>query len=121
MLRFYEAFSVDFYRVLKRLAERDRLSALLGIIRTIEKDELRHLAGLEELMRRLQGRGRGATWLDRMIVRGVLFVLLIDIDLRPWAVHNREVRRNALNVGINPIEMNVQAVKAARSSLGFCR
>jgi hypothetical protein len=120
LLRFYEAFSVDFYRVLRRLAERDGLTGLLGIIRSIEKDELRHLAGLEELIRRLRARGQKTSWFDRAVVRVVLFALLADIDLRAWAVHNRQVRQHAREVGIDPIEMRRQAVKAARHSLGFC-
>jgi rubrerythrin len=121
ILRFYEAFSVEFYRVLRRLAERDGLSGLLGIIRSIEKDELRHLAGLEELIRRLKSRGARATLFDRGIIRSVLFVLMVDIDLRGRAFHNREVRRHAREVGIDPVEMHAQAVKAARNSMEFCR
>jgi rubrerythrin len=121
MLRFYEEFSVEFYSVLKLLAERDGLSGLLGHIRAIEKDELRHLAGLEELIRKLVERGGGARASDVWLSRGILRVLLVDIDTRGWALHNRRVRSNALAIGIDPGVMSAQAERAAAASIEFLR
>jgi hypothetical protein len=121
MLRFYEAFSIDFYRTLKKLALGDGLESLNTIIRSIEKDELRHLAGLEELIRRLKARGVRPAMLDRALIRTILFVLVADIDIRAWAIYNRKVRKRACAVGIDPDTMSAQARKAARESMRFCK
>jgi hypothetical protein len=110
---------VEFYRILKRLAISDGLENLVGIIREIEKDELRHLAGLEELIDLVILRDGMPRASDLWIARGILAVLRIDIDLRGWAVHNRKVRRRAVAIGIDPEEMAAQANRATRRALEF--
>jgi hypothetical protein len=121
ILRFYEAFSLDFYKTLRRLAERDRLPVLLQLIQAIEKDELRHLAGLEALGRALRARQGAPSRAELLVVRGILELLLFDINTRAWALHNRRVRRTVLSIGLDPDEMARDARKAAARTIELLR
>ncbi|MBI3554965.1 MAG: hypothetical protein HY074_01725 [Deltaproteobacteria bacterium] len=118
-LRFYEAFSLEFYKVLKRLAQSDGLPQLVLLIQQIEKDELRHLAGLDTLVRAHRDSAGAPTRADLVMIRSVLNLLLFDINIAPWAVHNRRVRRNALAIGIDPAQMSRDARGAAEDALQF--
>jgi hypothetical protein len=118
-LHFYEAFSLEFYQTLKDLAARDGLPSLVRLIQLVEKDELRHRAGLEALIREDRRRHGAPGATDRLAIRSLLQLLLFDIDVRPWAFHNRRVRRNAIVIGIDPEAMGRGAAEAARESLAF--
>ena len=118
-LRFYEAFSLEFYKVLKILAQADGLPRLVALIQSIEKDELRHLAGLDTLVHKYRENTGTPSRADLMLIRSVLNLLLFDINIAPWAVHNRKVRRNALTIGIDPAKMGHDARGAADDAFRF--
>ncbi len=120
-LRFYEAFSLEFYNILKVLAVADELPQLVSLIQSIEKDELRHLAGLDALVREYRESSGVPSAGDLLLINSVLKLLLFDINIAPWAVHNRRVRRNALAIGINPDKMGRDARGAAAEALRFAR
>ncbi|MBI3541685.1 MAG: hypothetical protein HY075_00200 [Deltaproteobacteria bacterium] len=118
-LRFYEAFSLDFYKILKTLATTDGLHSLVVLIQTIEKDELRHLAGLDALVRAHCEEHGPPSAADLLGIRSLLNLLLFDINIAPWAVYNRRVRRNALAIGVEPARMNRDARAAAEDAVRF--
>ena len=119
MLHFYEAFSVHFYKSLKRVAEADKLPGLVALIQAIEKDELRHLAGLEGLVLLHHAKKGQPGVLDLLAMRVLLGLLLIDIKTAPWAFFNRKVRRNVTCIGLIPETMDHDALQAAKHSLRF--
>jgi rubrerythrin len=116
ILYFYEIFSVDFYKTLKEKATDCSLPHLVSLIQTIEKDELRHLACLETLMAHLEPRSKVKKIADRLILKSILSLLMIDIETSSWAIHNRRVRETVLRIGLSPIEMSQSAKKAAKKA-----
>ncbi len=120
-LRFYEAFSLEFYKSLKKLAATDGLNSLVQLIQTIEKDEFRHLAGLEILMREHRDKSGDPSAADLLVIRSMMQVLLFDIEISPWAIHNRRVRRNAMAIGIDPVQMGRDARGAAEDAIQFAK
>jgi hypothetical protein len=116
-IQFYEAFSLYFYKLLKECATRDELFGLVSILEAIEKDELRHLSGIGVLVQKWKETKGLPGKLEVTGIRALLQLLLIDIDLAPWAIHNREVRRSALAIGLDVQKMGKAARKSANETL----
>jgi hypothetical protein len=105
LLYCYERFALSFYTPLRVRAQSDGAQNLLTLLQSIEKDELRHIAGMEHLLKeeiRLQG---GLRLGDFGAVSSMLRLMLVDINMSSWAVHNREVRAHLVTLEINPDEI----------------
>jgi hypothetical protein len=117
LLHCYERFSLTFYERLRREAQADGAQNLLTLIRAIERDELRHVAGMEALLdREVEKRGGRLSALDRAAVAGILRLMLVDVDMRPWALHNRELRGHLVRLGFDPAGLVRAAQEAARET-----
>lgn len=112
MLHFIENYGVSFYRGFKAQAEADGLHELVRLLKQIEKDELRHMAGLDALIAILEHGAAPLTLTDKLWIRGCLEAMALDINMRPWAVHNREVRDHVLKLDLDP-EALTRAARAA--------
>jgi len=111
LLLFFESFGVTFYHLCRAQAENDHLEKLVQLIDQIEKDEKRHLAGLKILLQA----SMYSEWtaLDLVTLDSLLAMVVLDVNFSWWAIHNRAVRRNALEVGLNPTELSQAAFSAA--------
>lgn len=113
MLYFIECFGVGFYKAFKDAAERDGLASLSALIRRIEKDELRHMAGLEALIADHRLRRGGISRGDKLAIRACMGLMSLDVSMEPWALHNREVREHALLIGLCPKALGQGSTDAA--------
>jgi hypothetical protein len=117
IIHFYEAFSISFYKDLKECAKAQGLFRLSEIVASVEKDELRHLAGLELLIEELPKRHSGL--MDRLWMRAALELVLLDIRTAPWALHNRHIRQNLSYIGLSPSSIDRKATESAQKTLQF--
>lgn len=99
---FYEIFSRYVYNEVKTLAERDQLSGLTKLIEVIEKDERRHLAGIETIFEYYQKNIRPLGIQDVLVTRSILSIARLDLTQKPWAIHNRQMRERLITLGISP-------------------
>jgi ribonucleotide reductase beta subunit family protein with ferritin-like domain len=98
---FYEVYSQFIYEEAKKSARRDELSSLAALIERIEKDERRHLAGIEAVTRYFQAEIRAFTQKDWLMAKAAIQVAKIDLAQASWAVHNRELARRVEVLGIS--------------------
>ena len=89
-------------------------------MRAIEKDELRHVTGVETLCRiAVERNGRGPGPVDRLAIRALLEVMMLDVNMSRWAIHNREVREHFVKLGISPASIGRAAREARSRTLKF--
>jgi rubrerythrin len=103
-LFFYESYSERFYDRLQKAAERDGLPVLREMVQRIEKDELRHRAGLKLILKEwstLKGR---ADRIDLWLTKTLISVVKADVDTS--AFYNERVRRNMDTLGLGPSELD---------------
>lgn len=101
ILRAYERISLDFYKSVKEGAKAHGLLHLADLLDIITKDELRHLSGLETIMRLEVERGKKLKSYEYKLLRGLLYFLLLDITQTKWAVHNYEMRKHLMDLGVD--------------------
>ena len=113
-LYFYELVAVDFYDQVKRQARVDGLPALEKLVASVEKDELRHRAGLKLLLGLLRERSRKADVIDETFTRFVIRLIEVDIDASPAALHNRKLRERltALDFDLDSFAANTKRARA---------
>ncbi|HEX4925746.1 MAG TPA: ferritin-like domain-containing protein [Bdellovibrionales bacterium] len=119
ILQFYESFSIEIYKELKRLAQNDRLYELAEIIDETERDEWRHLAGLKRISKAT--RKGSVTQFDRWLARLITLVLRFDVHAGPWALHNKKLRKNLERIGFDPAIMVRAAAFASARTHEFAR
>ena len=102
LLDTYENFATEFYAPLRTQAQADGAQNILSLLQAIEKDELRHVAGMEYLLDRELARQGGLRRGDRAAIATLLNVLVLDVDFSPWALHNREIRAHLCELGVPP-------------------
>ena len=117
LLHCYEKFAVHLYTEMKREAEKDDSHSLLKLIQAIEKDELRHIAGMETLLTLEVKKNKSLS--TRALTTLSLGVVLLDVNMSPFAFHNRELRSRLMSLGISPRFVNQCAKNAAKSTLSF--
>ncbi|MEQ1876737.1 MAG: ferritin-like domain-containing protein [Bdellovibrionia bacterium] len=115
VLRFYETFSIEIYRELKKLAEQNGMTVLRELIESVERDEWRHLAGLKKMS------GGNVPWLDRAAAHAIALVLRFDVHAGLWAIHNKKLRKNLLRIGLDPEYVNQAARLAQRKTLALAK
>jgi hypothetical protein len=103
LMLFYEAFTIEFYKALRRQAQVDGLTNLVDMIGHIEKDELRHCKAASELLKFsvLQNQN-GFGYLKTAKHWMLLKLFQLDMSTEWWCIHNRRVRRSTLELGISP-------------------
>ncbi len=121
MIYFYEVFSKYVYGELKILAERDGLTRLVKLVEIIEKDERRHLAGIETIFGIYQENVRKVDFRDLYLTRAALLIARIDLTQKPWAFHNRKLRERLLCLGISPDRWEECGKTAYHTCLGLFR
>jgi rubrerythrin len=105
LLYCYERFAMAFYVPLRTKAQTDGAQNLLSLLQSIEKDELRHVAGMEHLLKE-EIRAQGGLRLgDLKAVRAMLSLMLVDINMSSWAFHNRDIRAHLQELDISPDEV----------------
>ena len=117
MLLFFEMYGVGFYKNFKNQAERDGLSGLAEVVKLIEKVELRHMSGLDLLCSYYMsssGRNGRVTWFESLLLRFCLLILVLDVNMSRWAIHNLEVREHVKMMGLDPHDLTLGAYQAAR-------
>lgn len=119
LLHCYEKFAVNLYTEIKREAGKDGALELLKLIQAIEKDELRHIAGMEILLKLEVKRNRKNVRTAQVITALSLGVVLLDVNMSSFAFHNRELRARLNSLGISPEFVNRCARNAAKSTFSF--
>lgn len=93
----YERMSLFLYAELRRIARDDGMFGLDALLASIEKDERRHIAGMQLIMKRIPER----TFMDRIQTRAIFGVMALDLRFPRWAVHNNNARQRMDILGIN--------------------
>jgi len=98
---FYERYASFFYEKLKTQAAVDGLRGLVRLIEAVEKDERRHMIGIESVVHYIQLEKK-IDFIDRVSTRSLLELLLVDVNQSRYAIYNRKVRRSMQAIGIDP-------------------
>lgn len=123
LIHAYEAFSLEIYPQLILKAQEDRVPEAHALLRQISKDELRHVAGVKALIE-LENSRRGTralSTIEAATLRAFLALMVVDTELSPAAVYNRELAVAMGELGISPSKMRGAALKAGRETLELFR
>lgn len=110
-LMFYEIFAEDFYACLRAKAEEFSLPELATYLRSIQKDELRHRAGIKWLFSYWHYANLPVQKEDPFLMKLFMLIVKLDISTSWWAFWNRKLRRSLKTLGINANEFSVKAEK----------
>lgn len=121
LIFFFENYGCSFYKNLKLQAEQDGLPMFTQLIEQIEKDELRHLAGIKLLISSSSDHFSKSriSFLDKTVIRIILFIAVFDLNMNFFAWHNRKVRKSVCRIGLNPLRLTADARNSARLVLKF--
>lgn len=119
LLLTYERFSLKFYPQLREAAEKDGAAVLLQLVQRVEKDELRHLAGVEALIGREIRRNGPVSAGTLVAARAALAIFRVDSSMSPLALHNREVRGHLLALGFDLPALNRESGECVATTLNF--
>lgn len=98
---FYEWFAEEFYSRLMKQAKEDGLHELKNLFAHIEKDELRHRAGIKAIMTIWKNEGWKIDKMDLFYTKALLSVTLFDVCTADWAVHNKKLISNLTRLGFD--------------------
>lgn len=101
ILRAYERISLDFYKAIRDGVKAHGCTHLGDLLDIVTKDELRHLSGLEAIMKLEVERGKKLKAYEIKLLKGLLYFLLLDITQTKWAVHNYEMRKHLMEIGVD--------------------
>jgi rubrerythrin len=107
-LLFYEMFAEEFYSQLKISAEKAGLQKLVQFFSVIQKDELRHLAGLKSLFSYWRHQEFPVTTADLAITRLLMMIVKADVSTHRLSFYNNRLRKNMIAIGIMPDWMSEQ-------------
>ena len=91
LVYFYEVYSQFIYEEAKKSANRFGLTSLADLIERIQKDERRHLKGIETVVEYYQKEVRAFGTKDWFLAKSALQIARVDLAQAPWAIHNREI------------------------------
>ena len=114
---FYEVYSQFIYSEAKKAARRDELPELVSLIERIEKDERRHLAGIEAVTEFYQNEVKSFKTSDWFLAKMALQIARIDLAQAPWAIHNRELAKQVSCLGISTEAWHARGEIAEQKSL----
>ena len=106
LLRALEKFSILFYDSLEKCAKSDGMNSFVELLGVVKKDELRHIAGVTELIKYEISKHGPLSRIDIHFVKGLITVMLLDINLSQFAIHNRKMRKSMIEIGIDPEKFN---------------
>lgn len=115
-LYFYELYAEEFYSQLKAQSEKFKLPHLQSFFTTIQKDELRHIAGLKALIQVWKENQWPATKLDLLLTRFLMWVVQTDVNTSKWAFYNKKLKTNMQVLGLDPEFFYQEAHRQARVS-----
>lgn len=98
---FYEWFAEEFYSELMAQAEKDKLHNLKKLFERIEKDELRHRAGIKALLALWKKEGRKIDRTDYLLTQFLLGVTRMDVNTASWAFYNNRLKTNLTALGLD--------------------
>lgn len=101
-LYFYELYAEEFYSQLKKQSAHFKLANLNDFFGTIQKDELRHIAGLKALIQIWSQQKWSVGWLDLALTKFLMFIVRFDVNTGSWAFYNKRLRRNMTILGLDP-------------------
>lgn len=109
LIDFLETYSVPVYNDLRQQAEVDGLSNLVEIFKVMTKDEIRHRTGVRHLLEiRKCEKGPMRRW-ERAFVRSSVELMVLDLKMSKWAIHNREIRTHLQKISISTEKMDAIA------------
>lgn len=115
-LYFYELYAEEFYSQLKKQSAHFQLPHLNEFFSTIQKDELRHIAGLKALIQVWAQEKWAVTWMDLALTRFLMTIVHFDVNTSRWAFYNKRLRRNMMTLGLDPEFFQKEAARHARFS-----
>lgn len=98
---FYEWFAEEFYSELMSQAEIDGLVNLKKLFLRIEKDELRHRAGIKAVLAMWKNEGRKIDKIDLLYTKLLLGVTRMDVNTASWAFYNKRLKNNLTALGLD--------------------
>lgn len=101
-LYFYELYAEVFYSQLKKQSQQFNLPHLNEFFGVIQKDELRHIAGLKGLIQIWREEKWQVKWIDLALTRFLMGVVNFDVNTSRWAFYNKKLRRNMETLGLDP-------------------
>ncbi len=114
---FYEWFAEEFYAELTALAEKDQLFNLKKLFERIEKDELRHRAGIKALLALWKKEGRKIDKTDYLLTQFLLGVTRMDVNTASWAFYNKRLKTNLKALGLDTEEIYERSKAYAKKAL----
>jgi len=114
---FYEWFAEEFYSELMGQAEKDKLHNLKKLFERIEKDELRHRAGIKALLALWRKEGKKIDRTDYVLTQVLLGVTRLDVNTAQWAFYNKRLRTNLSALGLDTEKIYKQSKAYADKAL----
>jgi len=114
---FYEWFAEEFYSELMGQAEKDKLHNLKKLFERIEKDELRHRAGIKALLALWRKEGKKIDRTDYLLTQVLLGVTRLDVNTAQWAFYNKRLRTNLSVLGLDTEKIYKQSKAYADKAL----
>lgn len=97
LLYFYELFSVQLYAQLRKKAKEQKLVELESLFRRIEKDEFLHIESMKSFIQQYP-----TDRIHRIGLCALLWLFRLDIHMGKYALHNRSLRKQFLQLGVDP-------------------
>ncbi len=115
-LYFYELYAEEFYSQLKKQSEHFKMPHLFELFSVIQKDELRHIAGLKALIQIWQQKKWPVSRMDLALTKLLMMIVRFDVNTSWWAFYNKKLRRNMTTLGLDPHFFYQEANRHAKNS-----
>jgi rubrerythrin len=114
---FYEWFAEEFYAELMDTAEKDKLFNLKKLFERIERDELRHRAGIKALLALWKKEGKKIDQFDLICTKFLLGVTRLDVNTASWAFYNKKLKTNLTALGLDTEKIYTRSKAYAQKAL----
>jgi hypothetical protein len=121
LIRSFEKLSIGFYKSIVKSAKADKLNGMVDLLDHIMKDELRHIAGIESVIKWEAQRGLKLKKIELPVIKGMLKLLLLDVNMQPYAIHNRSMRERMLAIDVDLELFHQNSVNAVDDSMSFVK
>lgn len=122
LLLFYEVFSTELYTSLQRAARHAGLVELAKLLHEILRDERRHIAALNNLLRsEISQQPKLPQRLADKAFSVMLQGFAWDLSFAPAALHNRSIRESLFIIGVDPDTLEIWRRKALQRSMRWLR
>lgn len=117
---FFEIFGSNFYHKFKFSAKDKGLQNLYELINQIEEDEKRHIFGIRILLLNQINKIK-ISFLDKIYIKTILSIVMLDLNMSKLAIHNYNVRKNVTKIGLDPEKMNQISYKTSKQILNYLK